>query len=77
MLYNLLRLMTTVLLVVLIVTIGVFISRVLFYFIEMKNLNIPFIEILKISLKAGVAGGLVGGVGIYLIPYFSTKMLRK
>lgn len=74
---NILRLITTVLLVILIVTIGIFISRVLFYSIETKSFNIPLIEILKISLKAGVAGGLAGGVGIYLIPYFATKIPKR
>lgn len=74
---NLLRLITTILFVILIVTAGIFISRALFYFIEIRSFNIPFISILKVSLKAGVAGGLVGGVGIYLIPYFATKMPRR
>lgn len=74
---NLLRLITTLLLVILIVTIGVFISRVLFCFIEIRGFNIPFVEILKISLKVGVAGGLAGGVGVYLIPYFATKMPKR
>ncbi|MCX0499353.1 hypothetical protein [Erwinia billingiae] len=71
---NLLRLIATILFFILIVTIGVFISRILFYFIEVRSFNIPLIEIFKVSLKAGVAGGLVGGVGVYLIPYFATKM---
>lgn len=57
---NLLRLITTILFVVLIVTVVIFISRLLFYFLEIRSFNIPFIEILKVSLKAGVAGGLVG-----------------
>lgn len=74
---NLLRLITTILFVILIVTVGIFISRVLFYFIEIRSFNIPLIEISKVSLKAGVAGGLVGGVGIYLIPYFATKMSKR
>jgi len=74
---NLLRLITTILFVILIVTIGIFISRVLFYFIEIRSFNIPLIEILKVSLKAGVAGGLAGGVGIYLIPYFATKIPKR
>lgn len=75
--HSLLRLITTIVFVILIVTTGVFISRVLFYMIEIRGFNIPFIEILKVSLKAGVAGGLVGGVGIYLIPYFAAKMPRR
>jgi len=74
---NLLRLITTILFVILIVTVGIFISRVLFYFIEIRSFNIPLIEILKVSLKAGVAGGLAGGVGIYLIPYFATKIPKR
>jgi hypothetical protein len=74
---NLLRLITTILFVILIVTVGIFISRVLFYFIEIRSFNIPLIEISKVSLKAGVAGGLVGGVGIYLIPYFASKISKR
>ena len=74
---NLLRLITTILFVVLIVTVGVFISRALFYFLEIRSFNILFIDILKVSLKSGVAGGLVGGVGIYLIPYFAKKMPKR
>ena len=74
---NLLRLITTILFVILIVTVGIFISRVLFYFIEIRSFNIPLIEISKVRSKAGVAGGLVGGVGIYLIPYFATKMSKR
>lgn len=75
--HNLLRLITTILLVILIITAGIFISRVLLCFIEMRSFNIPFISILKISLKAGVAGGTVGGIGIYLIPCFATKMPKR
>lgn len=75
--HSLLRLITTIVFVILIVTTGIFISRVLFYMIEIRGFNIPFIEILKVSLKAGVAGGLVGGVGIYLTPYFAAKMPRR
>ncbi|WP_275554331.1 hypothetical protein [Mixta sp. Marseille-Q2659] len=74
---NLLRLITTILFVIIIVTVGIFISRVLFKLIEIRSFNIPFIDILKVSLKAGVAGGLVGGVGVYLIPYFAKKMPKR
>lgn len=74
---NLLKLITTIIIVVVIVTAGAFISRSLFSFIETRNFNIPSISILKVSLKASVAGGLVGGIGIYFIPYFSTKISKR
>jgi len=70
---NLLKLIVTIFFVISVVTIGIFISRVLFYLVETRGFNIPFFEILKISIRAGLAGGFVGGIGIYLIPYFSTK----
>lgn len=74
---NFLRLIMTIMLVISAVTFGIFISRILFYVIEERDFNIPFIEILKVSFKAGSAGGLIGGIGIYLIPYFFTKTPRQ
>lgn len=74
---SLLRLVATISFVILVVTTGIFISRVLFYFLEIRNFNIPFFEILKISVKAGLVGGLVGGIGIYLIPFFSIKIPKR
>lgn len=71
-----LKLSATVLFVMSIVTIGIFISRSIFYIIEMRSFDLPFIDILKISAKAGSVGGLVGGLGIYLIPYQSKKYPR-
>lgn len=68
---NLLKLIATISFVISIVTIGVFISRSLFYIIEIRSFNIPFFDILKISIKVGSVGGLVGGIGIYFTPYFS------
>lgn len=68
---NLLKLIATISFVISIVTTGVFISRSLFYIIEMRSFNIPFFDILNISIKVGSVGGLVGGIGIYFIPYFS------
>lgn len=73
---NLIRLMITILIVIFVVTIGVFISRILIYSLEFRSFNIPFIEIMKISIKVGLAGGSVGGIGIYLIPYFSRKRYK-
>ena len=67
---NLFKLIATISFVISIVAIGVFISR-LFYIIEMRSFNIPFFDILKISIKVSYVGGLVGSIGIYFIPYFS------
>lgn len=74
---NIARLLLTILLVVAVVTVGIFISRTIIYVIENKTLFIPFIDIFKVSIKAGLAGGVVGGIGIYFIPYCSTKMPRR
>lgn len=68
---NLFKLVATISFVISIVAIGVFISRSLFYIIEMRSFNIPFFDILKISIKVSYVGGLVGSIGIYFIPYFS------
>lgn len=70
---NFLGFIVTILLVISVIVIGIFISSSLFYMIEMQSLKIPFFDVLKTSIKAGSAGGLVGGVGIYFIPYFSKK----
>ena len=56
-------------------TIGIFIVRSLFSIIEMRGFNIPLFDILKVSVKAGTAGGLVGGIGIYFIHYFPKRNL--
>ena len=68
---NLFKLIATISFVISIVAIGVFISRSLFYIIEMRSFKIPFFDILKISIKVSYVGGLVGSIGIYFIPYFS------
>ena len=74
---KILKLSTAILFAMSIVTIGIFISRSIFYIIEMRSFNLPFIDILKISAKAGSVGGLVGGLGIYLIPYHSQKISKR
>nr|WP_124037228.1 hypothetical protein [Klebsiella variicola] len=71
MMHSLLNLIATIFLVIAVTTIGIFIVRSLFSIIEMRGFNIPLFDILKVSVKAGTAGGLVGGIGIYFIHYFS------
>ena len=73
----LLRLSGIVFFVIVIATTGIFISRCLFHIIEMRNFDIPFVDILSISVKAGSVGGLVGGLGIYFIPYCSKKISNR
>ncbi|MGR7477922.1 hypothetical protein ACU62T_19915 [Klebsiella aerogenes] len=74
MMRSLLNLIATIFLVIAVTTIGIFIVRSLFSIIEMRGFNIPLFDILKVSVKAGTAGGLVGGIGIYLIHYFPKKI---
>ncbi|HHP2691523.1 TPA: hypothetical protein ACR8UQ_002453 [Klebsiella variicola] len=74
MMRSLLNLIATIFLVIAVTTIGIFIVRSLFSIIEMRDVNIPLFDILKVSVKAGTAGGLVGGGGIYFIHYFSKKI---
>lgn len=75
MMRSLLNLIATIFLVIAETTIGIFIVRSLFSIIEMRGFNIPLFNILKVSVKAGTAGGLVGGIGVYFIHYFPKRNL--
>ena len=75
MMRSLLNLIATIFLVIAVTTIGIFIVRSLFSIIEMRGFNIPHFDILKVIVKAGTAGGLVGGIGLYFIHYFPKRNL--
>ncbi len=75
MMRSLLNLIATIFLVIAVTTIGIFIVRSLFSIIEMRGFNILLFDILKVSVKAGTAGGLVCGIGIYFIHYFPKRNL--
>lgn len=70
MMRSLLNLIATIFLVIAVTTIGIFIVRSLFSIIEMRDVNIPLFDILKVSVKAGTAGGLVGGRNIFYPLFF-------
>ena len=67
---NFAKFIVTILLLIFTVSSGIFIFRILLYVFESRDLNIPFYDIIIFSIKAGSAGGGVGGIGIYFIPYF-------
>lgn len=70
---NFAKLIITILLLIFTVSTGIFICRILIYAFESRDLNIPFYDIIIFSITAGSAGGVAGGIGIYFIPYFSSK----
>lgn len=74
MMYGIISLVCTIILGVVTVTTGVFLSRLFIYImanIKTLDLIIPFADIFYISTKAGLAGGTVGGAGIWLIHVFN------
>lgn len=74
MINRLFRLTCTIAIGIFTVTTGVFFSRLFIYIIthvRVDNLSIPFADIFYISTKAGLVGGAIGGIGIWLIHFFN------
>lgn len=79
MIRELLRFICIVAIITLTVTTGVAMCRLLIYIIisvKDERFILPFKEILYVSLKAGLIGGAIGGVGIWFIYRFNLHQHR-